>query len=350
MMPLEDLGVAVVLAAAVLAGLGMVVDRAGPRGGHVFAWSALGLTTLGAVLSLRQVVVTQDSDLFIYSVQFERSRYVGVLESMAQADRDAAFAGVMSLAARAGASFEQFWAGLVVVLVLSIAAAIRAAAGLPRAALVTAFLPFWFPFVNFSTNTLRQGLAASLVVLAMSGRGVGRTRLVLLWGACLVHWSALVPAILVTLHLWLRPSRQALWMMLLGGAALFVTGANATLLRPLAGANDLSGSYTSEESFVLYGDAGNRLDFFVFTCALVAIAAVLEHLARRENPALDGFLVLCLAYFLFGFVAFSDRIASFAWVYWVVVLGVAVRSRALVAVPRTPAPGRASVARVRHAA
>lgn len=319
-------GAAILAGAAALALVAVAIDRARRRGANIFALLSLGVTLAHVVLLLHRLAIARDSDLYVYARQFEFSEYYGVAGSIDQAESDAAFAAMMGLFAGAGLDFEVFWSALVVILTLNIAVAIARSVGFPRAALIVALLPAWFPYVNYSTNTLRQGLAASLVVLALSPKGArsGWPRLLILWSACLVHWSAVAPAVLVTIYLWLRPSRQLLWLLVTGSVVLFVTGANAVLLESVANMYESSRTYTELSTFGLYGAEGNRLDFLLFTGALIAALVVGERVTGYANPALDAFLVLCIGYFLFGFIAFSDRMAAFAWIYWPVALAVAV--------------------------
>lgn len=174
-------------------------------------------------------------------------------------------------------------------------------------------------FVAYTSVVVRQGIAIPLLLIAgamyATGRGRWPVYAGLLVAASLLHWSA-APLAAVLAALRVRPVSirvaAAGWVLLAVG---LVTGINRAALSGITPEVDL---YQSAAAFSTYGQTGIRLDFLASLVAGLGAAWLARRLVHDDRrDVYDRLIVVYLlfgsAFLLFGFVAFSDRLAAYAW-------------------------------------
>ncbi|WP_457190820.1 EpsG family protein [Nocardioides sp. P5_E3] len=288
--------------------------------------------------------VPYDSDMAVYLGQFARAAATpSLMDYLTSVDGDRAFAVFQWGLSRVGADPRIFTLAVALVTVAATWLASRLVLPAPSAAVAffaCTLSPF---FVFYATNTVRQGLAVSVllagsVALMNDRHSVRRWGLALVALAPLVHLSAAVPAVLA-IYLWWRPMRTSRCLMLWAVAGLtYVTGFNAKLLAYFGGDERLS-QYADADVLKAYGGGVNRLDFLVLSVILVIGAMILARSALDAEPAeaermhfLVNLLILWNAYFLcMGFLAYSDRFAAYSWLLFPLCAGRLVLS---------PSPGK----------
>lgn len=186
----------------------------------------------------------------------------------------------------------------------------------------TLFLYFnFFYFWSFSTNVIRQGLAVGLLMVAVGLLLNDRPRsaLVLICVATLFHSTAVMGLLIFLLNKlkWNTRTIIIIWGLM---AITFITGLNRSvvekMLAPLWSSRYLD-LYTSTSAMQIYGSSGNRLDFFVFSFFWVIWGIFAKKFMVGEDKIFDllfqCYLGLNMIFLLFGFIAFSDRVAGYSW-------------------------------------
>ena len=284
-----------------------------------------------AALRIEELSVTLGSDLYVYRGRYENLQHFGLGTDISASTKDVGFSVLLSSAAALGLTFGQFLVAVYGIITLSLYAAARALVSPPYALLMIALLPLYFPFHAATTNVLRQGLAAALVCLACSlwfSKRSSRSGVLVIISAVFMHWSALVPAATLLLVRQVRWSRRFAGTIWIFSATAFVTGVNSKLLGPLVDGSELARGYTSDTAYAQAGSAGQRVDFFVFTMSLVILLLVAERLRGVRSQWTPAFVSIASTYNLFGFVAFSDRVAMYTWILWpVAIIGVSLQAR-----------------------
>lgn len=173
-------------------------------------------------------------------------------------------------------------------------------------------------FTAYAGLIVRQGLslAAIFVGVCLVLRGSRWWSWVSAFAvASLLHWSAVVVVVLITLVVVMRLSLRAAVAVWAGAAALFVTGLQRTLFEPLAAFVPAMEGYTGSAVTHQYGGS-NRLDFLAFSAVFLVAGFVLRKVATVPSWY-DTLLVVYAAantYFLaFGFIAYADRLAAYSW-------------------------------------
>lgn len=174
-------------------------------------------------------------------------------------------------------------------------------------------------FTAYTSNTVRQGLSLALLVLGVClvlRRASWWWWTTMLAASTLFHWSAAPAAGLVLAFAVLRPRLRTVLVAWCVAAALFVTGLQEHLLGPLAQFVPALDTYMSDELVATYTGGTNRIDFLAFSAVFLVVGVVAVRRASVPSwyPALVGAYALLNVYFLlFGFIAFSDRLAAYSW-------------------------------------
>jgi hypothetical protein len=285
-------------------------------------WTVALIATLVAALSVAASAASefQVSDRLVYVRMF---RDLGVLDSPQQLSTETDFLFVWLLwvwghvvPTRA----EFLFGGIAVVLAAAYLFACHRVlppwAGL--AAWLTLVASGWF--ASYTVVAIRQGLAIACLMAAVGLVVVKNGRraplLALLAAAPLFHWSAVVPAVILAV-IYLRgiPVRIVVftWCAL---AVAFVLDLQQLALGRFQQQLPQMTEYLGPDAFRSYQAGGNRLDFLAVSAVFITIG-LLGRRGRDADPVLDRLFVILVAfncYFLiFGFVAFSDRIAAYSW-------------------------------------
>lgn len=280
--------------------------------------------------------VRYGSDMAVYLGQFARAAASpSLVAHLRSVESDRAFAAFQWGIARVG---SEPWMFTLAVALVSVAATWLAARLLlpPPSAIVVLFACTVSPFfVSYATNTVRQGLASSILLAGVAAL-LSEERIVRRWGLVLVvlgpfvHLSAAVPAIIAVLLRW-RPMRTSHCLVIWAVAAVsYVTGLNSRLLSFFGGgAYERLSQYARRDVVETYGGGVNRPDFLVLGLILVFGVVLLARTARAADPDaarradfLVNLLILWNAYFLcMGFLAYSDRFAAYSWLLFPLCVG-----------------------------
>lgn len=172
---------------------------------------------------------------------------------------------------------------------------------------------------GYASLVIRQGLSMAIlfsaVCLVLAGRRV-RWWCALLIGAALLHWSA-IPAAVVIFVL-ARTTVRLRWALVawVVASVLFLTGLQSQILQPIAKFIPQVASYTNGSLVYAYAGGVNRLDFFVYSFAVLSVG--LLALRFGVTPSWYSKLVviyvfLNIYFLLFGFISYSDRLAAYSW-------------------------------------
>ena len=176
----------------------------------------------------------------------------------------------------------------------------------------------YFVFFNYVLNTMRQGLAISIILILISYvifNPKNKTSIfVLSIIAPLFHLSALIPVVLILLYTLIKPKLKLVFWVWILSIILSLTSLNKTVFSNVK--LDMLNTYSSLESIERYGEV-NRIDFILFS---ITFGIAFYIFAKKSNGTdqkieqLTSIYFLLNSYFLLlGFVAYSDRIAAFSW-------------------------------------
>ncbi|WP_262586411.1 EpsG family protein [Staphylococcus sp. IVB6181] len=164
-------------------------------------------------------------------------------------------------------------------------------------------------YLTMSTNIIRHLLVISLVIVMFHFKKWKKLWFLLL---PLIHTSSIliVPILMLSRYIRVRFAFISFGLSIL----LFLTGINQKIFGQLS----IFKEYTSAQFYYLSGSSGNRLDFLVFTILIVILGLGL-YLTKIITADLMKYLLLSGTEFgLFGFQAFSDRIAIYNWCFLIV--------------------------------
>ncbi|PTL37921.1 EpsG family protein [Alkalicoccus saliphilus] len=188
--------------------------------------------------------------------------------------------------------------------------------------LLFGYLSF-FEYFNLTTNLIRQGLAVHMLPLLLVFLKDHKyiKSLLLLGAALLFHLSAVVMAGLIVLRK-LNLSIKFLMILLAASVFFMLTGVHEMLMMTVVGLiggplEETVLRFTSEEFMEKSGGQINRLDFLAFTLFWAAWGIAFYYRLLRSDEffgwLVKSYLAFASAFALFAFIAYSDRIAMFAW-------------------------------------
>lgn len=181
-------------------------------------------------------------------------------------------------------------------------------------------------FATMSGNIIRTGLAFSFLLLGTIYIYEKKRFQGLLWllTSITFHTTVLPFAILLLLF---NVNKYKFKLFILGwivSAVIFLTNIQTSLFPFLIQINKIE-VYTSQATFEQYGSNGIRLDFFLFNAFLVlsllfANKIIFEHKNSLINFYLKVTFISSIIFHLLGFIAFSDRLAIYVWLFFVITL------------------------------
>lgn len=179
----------------------------------------------------------------------------------------------------------------------------------------------YFNFVFFYAyifNGMRQGFSMMfmLLLIALIANNASKfKRFFTIICAALFHYSSIPIVLFIVIANKLKlKTLLALWVIL---AFLFITNLNQIFsYLPISFVE----RYTSQETLEHYGGAINNIKFLIFNTAFLLIGIYLNKKIDFIEGAKEMYLVILKSYIasniifmMFGFIAFSNRIASFSW-------------------------------------
>lgn len=177
-----------------------------------------------------------------------------------------------------------------------------------------------FPFFySYATVALRQGIAITVVILtlvwAIQGKPLKKI-IPLAIAAGLFHWSAFIFSFIILLNRKFNfrfRSTVIVWFL---AALMFLTDSQQILLSPVIELIPDVDAYTSSAVNARYSGGTNRLDFLLFSFFWLVVFKIFHVFINRDFTyyhLLNSYVLFNSVYLILGFVAFSDRIASYSW-------------------------------------
>lgn len=182
----------------------------------------------------------------------------------------------------------------------------------------------FFIFFNYVVNVMRQGLAISFILLAISILVINKNKFtfyISILIAPLLHITALpLSIILITLRLFNIKFVIITWAL---SILVFVTGINARIFSGLE--FELMDIYTSSSLYARYSSI-NRIDFLAFSVFFAILFIFFSRRLKSDayNILLKIYLIFNIYFLLLGFIAFNDRLAAYSWMLIPILLWYAV--------------------------
>ncbi|PFG15091.1 EpsG family protein [Bacillus sp. es.036] len=178
-----------------------------------------------------------------------------------------------------------------------------------------------FIFFAYILNTMRQGLAISILFIALliliSGKKQDKTFYIAIICAPLVHVSALPLSLALFVLKIFDVKLRSLITIWIFSALLFLTHLNKVVLGVVG--DIFISSYSDGSLLNVYTGGVNRLDFFVFSMVFLLWGLWIRRLLKYKvnfnmyNKLLKIYVMFNIYFLLLGFVTYSDRIAAFSW-------------------------------------
>ncbi|TKG98976.1 EpsG family protein [Peribacillus simplex] len=178
----------------------------------------------------------------------------------------------------------------------------------------------FFLFFNYITNVIRQGIAISLLVTGicslLSQKRNNVTFYISLILAPLFHATSLPFSLVLILQKKFKLNLKFLIFVWVASALLFLTNLNSKILGRLTPYMPSLEEYNSANVMASYNGV-NRIDFLLFSAFWIVFAVIVKNYWVKHNDVYEKMIniytMFNIIFLLLGFVAFSDRIASYSW-------------------------------------
>lgn len=159
-------------------------------------------------------------------------------------------------------------------------------------------------FLVMSTNIIRQTLVISLLFIIIANYNKYKSLIIIL---PFIHVSALPISLFLLVNKYLKIKH--LMYLLFISILLFLTNLNSIILGKITFISE----YNNVEIFEFYGGEGNRYDFCIFTLVILLLSVFLYKRGYLSLFMLKYTSFTGIYFYLFGFQAFSERIAIYNW-------------------------------------
>lgn len=268
-------------------------------------------------ISIYNIEINSVVDMKRYYFHFES--YRGVPFQYIEYRHELLFSLLQWIIVNTFGSFKLFLLIVWTIIFFNLTKAIRKMFGKTDVLFVFVLYSTFFIFFDYVLNAMRQGIAMSFLVLALSALIAGKKKhsfYIPIILAPLFHITSLPFSILLLLVRWFNPSLKAILIVWGASTPLFVMGLNSRIfsLLPI----DKLNRYSSDQLMEQYGSV-NRFDFLVFGVFFVFLGLfVLKYVFHRNNKNLETVLKVYIlfntVFICLGFIAYSDRIASYSWI------------------------------------
>ncbi len=186
-----------------------------------------------------------------------------------------------------------------------------------------------FSFFSYGTNGIRNGMACSLVILALSYiNGSARNKVfagVLAFAAISVHKSTALPVLMMVLSLFYKNTKVMLGIWLFSVFISLAVGGFVESFFAGLGFDDRLASYiTNEDSNDQFSSTGFRFDFLLYSIMPIILG---YYTVIKRKVQDDNYLLLLHTYILSNAVwvmliraSFSNRFAYLSWFLYPLVL------------------------------
>lgn len=189
--------------------------------------------------------------------------------------------------------------------------------------IIFAYFNFTF-FYGYIFNGARQGFSMMFLLLSISLWLTGQKNMkfyLACIASCLFHYSV-IPALIIIIFI--RKFNIKLKSLLLTWslfAGFFVTGLNRFILNlPYVSNINFVSVYTNEGTLDHFGGKTNNIKFLIFSATFLLIALFLyqkidldKHWKNMYLSLIKCYISLNIYFLAFGFIAFSNRVASYSW-------------------------------------
>lgn len=177
----------------------------------------------------------------------------------------------------------------------------------------------FFIFFNYVLNVMRQGLAISFIILAISvlisKKNKKTSFYIPIILAPLFHITSLPLSVILLILRWFKVRFKTIFLLWLISIILFITHLNQKFLSNLP--FEQLELYSSERFLEQYGLV-NRMDFLLFSVFFAVLGYLIWKYSLNKKDTeyellLKIYITFNIYFTLLGFIAYSDRLASYSW-------------------------------------
>jgi hypothetical protein len=261
------------------------------------------------------------NDMHVYYNEFLQYHDISLANALSISEKEKLFTIIQWLLSQISSSEYFFKATTWLMFVMIFLAALRKLFEPWQMLILFVSYMSYFIFFNYVTNTTRQGLAITVLLVAtlifVKRSSQTKTFFISILCAPLIHTTAL--PLSIVLFLFKMKEIKLKYIMLLWGTAaiLFLTHANRLIFERFS--NRYLNAYSDISLLKVYTGGTNRLDFFAFGLFFIIIGLLFrKHITDlNELKSYDRLLKIYITFntyfLLLGFVFYSDRIASYSW-------------------------------------
>ena len=183
-------------------------------------------------------------------------------------------------------------------------------------------------FYDYLFNGTRQGFAMAFILLAVAiwnnnNARRKKVKIVLsLIAAVLFHTSALPVVLLILVLMLTKIKLNKLIFVWVFFSILFLTGLNSLISElPFLGGVEYLAVYNDNDLIRQFGEV-NKGNFFVLSLLIIIVSLILYYKVPLEETKRTIYLNFIKVYIItntlflaFGFIAYSNRIATFSWIF-----------------------------------
>lgn len=183
-------------------------------------------------------------------------------------------------------------------------------------------------FYDYLFNGTRQGFAMAFILLAVAIWNNSDTRkkkfkiFLSFVAAVLFHTSALPVVLLILVLMFTKIKLNKLIFVWVLFSILFLTGLNSLISElPFLGGVEYLAVYNDNDLIRQFGEV-NKVNFFVLSLLIIIVSLILYYKVPLEETKRTIYLNFIKVYILtntlflaFGFIAYSNRIATFSWIF-----------------------------------
>lgn len=178
----------------------------------------------------------------------------------------------------------------------------------------------YFIFFPYITNTVRQGFAIAILMYAVCiliSNKKSKLFYVSIFVAPFFHSSSIPLSVALLLLRNFNLNLNTLLVIWILSAITFVTDMNELLFGSFSKYIPEIEAYTSASVLERYTGGVNRLDFLVFSLFWIVLSLIawkkLTKTSFEYATLIKIYLLFNIYFLLFGFIGFSDRIATYSW-------------------------------------
>lgn len=179
-------------------------------------------------------------------------------------------------------------------------------------------------FPTLAGNILRTGLAFSFFLLgSIYIFRMEKKKGYLFCILSVAFHTTLLPFVLVLLLFNISKIKMKVFLVgWIASAIIFITNIQMKLFPFLSGFEKVE-LYTSNLSYDIYGNSGIRYDFLLFNTILLIILIIMNKKFFNFKDLKVNFyfkltIIASIVFHIMGFVAFSDRVAIYVWLFFII--------------------------------